>query len=101
MNFALVENNQIASEVTVPNSIYVLFNPWSRSDSVFMPDKTDPDEYVLNNFGIIYVGTVWAPEAREWYYEQFKKSALQTAVYILDFLNLSMEQRTDPVLVAR
>lgn len=102
VNFVIVENNQIVSEVTVPNSVYILFNPWSKTDpSVYMPDKTDLDEYILNNFGIIYVNTVYSPEAREWYYDQFKKSAIQTAVYLLDASNLSMEQRADPVLVAR
>ena len=101
INFVIVENNQIVSEVTVPNSIYVLFNPWSRADTVFMPDKTDLDEYVLNTFGVIYVGTVYDPEAREWYYDQFKKSAIQTAVYLLDASNLSMKQRSNPIIVAR
>ena len=101
INFAIVENNQIVSEANVPNTIYILFNPWSNSDSVYMPDKTDLDEYVLNTYGVIYMGTVYDPEAREWRYDQFRATSIQAAVYLLDSLNLPMQQRADPVIVSR
>lgn len=101
INFVIVENNQIVSEVTAKNNVYVLFNPWSRSDTVYMPDQSDLDEYILNTFGIIYMNSIYDQELKEWYYDQFRKSAIQTAVYLLDNSRLSMQQRADPVLVAR
>ena len=101
INFVIVENNQIVSEVTAKNNVYILFNPWSRSDTVYMSDKSDLDEYILNTFGIIYMNSIYDQELKEWYYDQFRKSAIQTAVYLLDNSRLTMQQRADPVLVAR
>lgn len=66
-----------------------------------MASKADTDEYLLNDFGIIFVGTKEAPEPREWYYEQFKKASFDATMFVLDRSGLTPRQRGSAVAVSR
>uniref|UniRef100_A0A3P9IIN6 Protein-glutamine gamma-glutamyltransferase K n=1 Tax=Oryzias latipes TaxID=8090 RepID=A0A3P9IIN6_ORYLA len=78
---AVIGRYRLTVEITCPNGlaiytfnpsddIYMLFNPWSKDDSVFLDDEEDRQEYVLNDVGCIYWGRVNQIEARTWNYGQ-------------------------------
>ncbi|RWS08515.1 Protein-glutamine gamma-glutamyltransferase 4-like protein [Dinothrombium tinctorium] len=81
---------------------YILFNPWSSLDDVYMPDSSDISEYVLNEVGLLWQGSYANMGVRVWYYEQFLPSILPAVMYILrktslEPINLKPEERGDVV----
>ena len=71
------------------------------ADLVYLPSESDRQEYVLNDFGIIFTGSRESVEYREWYYDQFKTNSLLATLYVLDRSGLTPAQRADPVQVGR
>uniref|UniRef100_A0A8B9ZR12 Protein-glutamine gamma-glutamyltransferase 4 n=1 Tax=Anas zonorhyncha TaxID=75864 RepID=A0A8B9ZR12_9AVES len=83
------------------NTIYLLFNPWCETDIVFLSNEAERNEYVLNDTGYIYVGSVYSIHGRPWNFGQFEESILDTCMYLLDKSKLKMSSRRDPVIVSR
>ncbi|XP_020663327.3 protein-glutamine gamma-glutamyltransferase 4 [Pogona vitticeps] len=83
------------------NSIYVLFNPWCKADSVFMADNDERTEYVLNDTGYIYVGSTKNIRGRPWNFGQFEEDVLDCCMYLLDKSQLKLNARKDPVIISR
>ncbi|KPP68896.1 Coagulation factor XIII A chain-like [Scleropages formosus] len=52
------------------SEIYILFNSWAPDDTVFMHDDTERMEYVLNQVGTIYCGSISNVMKRPWHYGQ-------------------------------
>ncbi|KTG42564.1 hypothetical protein cypCar_00013814 [Cyprinus carpio] len=44
-------------EQTKPQTFYLLFNPWCKDDSVYLPSEELLQEYILNENGILYQGS--------------------------------------------
>eukprot|EP00794_Sanderia_malayensis_P015757 gene15757-17346_t len=63
--------------------VYILFNPWVEEDEVYMPDNKLLDEYVLNDHGILFQGSVHNIYPIRWYFGQFEGMALEVAFGIL------------------
>lgn len=85
----------------IPQNTYILFNPWSREDSVFLDNEDKRREYVLNDVGKIYVGTQKEPKGRRWIYGQFADSVLPAAMLMLNHAKLDYVGRASPILVSR
>lgn len=86
-----------------PDPVYLLFNPWCKSDQVFMEDKSLLDEYVLNDSGYIYQGSGTSQIlAKPWNYGQFDEGILDISMFILrqGFSEVG-HQMSDPVRVSR
>ncbi|XP_043914432.1 protein-glutamine gamma-glutamyltransferase K-like [Protopterus annectens] len=81
--------------------ICILFNPWCPDDTVFMNNEQWRQEYVLNEFGIIYRGSVNQNSSMKWSYAQFAKSIMDACYYTVDRAGLTLSERKDPVVVAR
>lgn len=58
----------------IPQSLILLFNPWIKNDSVFLPEWPAKDEYVLNDQGIIWRGTQSQMKTTHWNYSQVRSS---------------------------
>ncbi|XP_072852632.2 protein 4.2 isoform X1 [Pogona vitticeps] len=56
-------------------SFALLFNPWCRGDSVFLPNEAQRQEYVLNQDGTIYWGLEEAPQEQPWDFGQVGEGA--------------------------
>ncbi|XP_032816217.2 protein-glutamine gamma-glutamyltransferase K-like [Petromyzon marinus] len=84
-----------------PLSVYILFNPWCREDTVYMESEEERQEYVLRETGLIYYGTKEQISARPWVFGQFGKGILDTCLHLLDRANMPLYGRNDPVNVAR
>uniref|UniRef100_A0A8D0L2I7 protein-glutamine gamma-glutamyltransferase n=1 Tax=Sphenodon punctatus TaxID=8508 RepID=A0A8D0L2I7_SPHPU len=86
----------------------LLFNPWLSEDDVFMPDNTEREEYVLSEFGVIFVGNINRIGNFGWNYGQFQGGILNICLSLLDrSLNYrkdpatDMSRRNDPKYVGR
>jgi len=78
--------------------VVVLFNPWSSADAVYMSDSTDLDEYILNEDGMMWLGS--SPQSSTgWTYDQFDNDVLEVTLVLLDSLTYSY--RNDIIEVAR
>ncbi|XP_007249233.3 protein-glutamine gamma-glutamyltransferase 2 [Astyanax mexicanus] len=95
-------------EQTSPYSFYLLFNPWSAADSVYMPDEELLQEYVLNENGILYQGSWDQITSMPWNFGQFEKAVVDICFEILDnspaalkHSEMDIANRADPVYVSR
>ncbi|XP_050728969.1 hemocyte protein-glutamine gamma-glutamyltransferase-like [Eriocheir sinensis] len=80
---------------------YILFNPWSRDDAVFMEDEAKREEYVMNDQGKVYVGAYRRSRGRPWAFGQFDDVVLPVAVYLLEISRVADPERGNPVKVVR
>ncbi|XP_054247778.1 protein-glutamine gamma-glutamyltransferase E-like [Indicator indicator] len=71
----------------------LLFNPWSSDDDVFMPNKAECEEYVLEEFGIIFAGNKNRINGFGWNFGQFQGDILNICLSMLD---RSLNHRQDP-----
>ncbi|XP_076208449.1 protein-glutamine gamma-glutamyltransferase E-like isoform X1 [Aptenodytes patagonicus] len=71
----------------------LLFNPWSSGDDVFMPNKAECEEYVLEEFGIIFAGNKNRISSFGWNFGQFQGDILNICLSMLD---RSLNYRQDP-----
>ncbi|XP_061630916.1 protein-glutamine gamma-glutamyltransferase 2 [Phyllopteryx taeniolatus] len=87
---------------------HLLYNPWCRDDAVYLPDEKLLQEYIMNEHGIIYVGSSDYISSRHWHFGQFEENVMDICFEILDNSNdalrnseKDMKQRWDPVYVGR
>uniref|UniRef100_A0A8B9V7L0 protein-glutamine gamma-glutamyltransferase n=1 Tax=Anas zonorhyncha TaxID=75864 RepID=A0A8B9V7L0_9AVES len=71
----------------------LLFNPWSSGDDVFMSNKAECEEYVLEEFGIIFSGNTHHINSFGWNFGQFQGDILNICLSMLD---RSLNYRQDP-----
>ncbi|KGL99954.1 Protein-glutamine gamma-glutamyltransferase E, partial [Charadrius vociferus] len=72
----------------------LLFNPWSSGDDVFMPNKAECEEYVLEEFGIIFAGNKNHISSFGWNFGQFQEDIINICLSMLD---RSLSYRQDPI----
>ncbi|XP_029467471.1 protein-glutamine gamma-glutamyltransferase E-like [Rhinatrema bivittatum] len=90
-------SSQIASNgknsTKVIGNVTMLFNAWVKEDDVYMSNANERDEYVLNETGLVYVGSANSFGSRGWDYAQFEAGVLTTT---LKMLNSNLQYRRDP-----
>ncbi|XP_074965325.1 protein-glutamine gamma-glutamyltransferase E-like [Phalacrocorax aristotelis] len=85
-----------SSSPTSLGTFVLLFNPWSSGDDVFMPNKAECEEYVLEEFGIIYAGNKNRISSFGWNFGQFQDDILNICLAMLDrSLNYRQDSVTD------
>ncbi|XP_048826964.1 coagulation factor XIII A chain [Brienomyrus brachyistius] len=85
-----------------PNTdVYILFNPWSQADSVYLDDEAELGECILNETGVLYHGEVKDISVRPWSYGQFEYGILDACLYVMDKASMPLINRGDAVKVAR
>ncbi|XP_061779708.1 protein-glutamine gamma-glutamyltransferase E-like isoform X2 [Nerophis lumbriciformis] len=65
-------------------TLVVLFNPWFSGDSVFMSDKLERQEYVMNEQGVIYRGSTNYISGMNWDFGHFEDDMVDICLMILD-----------------
>eukprot|EP00064_Thunnus_orientalis_P021556 superscaffoldBa00006615_g21721 len=81
--------------------LYMLFNAWCPEDAVFLPDESGRREYVLNDYGVIFQGSVGAVSSRGWMYGQFEQGILDACIYILDSSQMPIYDRGNAIKLVR
>ncbi|XP_003791885.1 erythrocyte membrane protein band 4.2 [Otolemur garnettii] len=61
----------------------VLFNPWGREDAVFLGNEAQRWEYLLNQNGLIYLGTADCIQAESWDFGQFEGDVIDLSLNLL------------------
>ncbi|OWF54544.1 protein-glutamine gamma-glutamyltransferase K-like isoform X1 [Mizuhopecten yessoensis] len=84
-----------------PDDIYVIFNPWCPDDLVFLDDENLRQEYVVNETGRIWMGTVRKFCVRPWNFAQFDDVCLVAALAMMEKSELGDPARGNPLLVVR
>ncbi|XP_038561658.1 protein-glutamine gamma-glutamyltransferase 2 [Micropterus salmoides] len=95
-------------ERTDKNSFHLLFNPWCKDDAVYLPDESLLQEYVMNEDGIIYMGSWDNINSLPWNFGQFEDYVMDICFEVLDNSKealknseMDIERRSDPVYVSR
>ncbi|XP_075033770.1 protein-glutamine gamma-glutamyltransferase E-like [Mixophyes fleayi] len=106
-----VSSNASNTQAVYPQPIgrlYLLFNPWNQEDDVFLAEESERQEYVLNEKGVIFVGSEYAIAPLTWGYNQFERSILEICFAIMDrSINYQKDpgtdvaHRNDPLYVCR
>ncbi|PNJ15980.1 EPB42 isoform 2 [Pongo abelii] len=78
----------------------LLFNPWSREDAVFLKNEAQRTEYLLNQNGLIYLGTADCIQAESWDFGQFEGDVIDLSLCLLS-ADKQVEKWSQPVHVAR
>lgn len=86
---------------SIRESIYVIFNPWSMEDTVYLHKDEARNEYVLNEVGKVYMGSYQQITGTRWHYGQFNEYVLPGMMMLLDRTRLDINQRSDVVKVSR
>uniref|UniRef100_A0A8C6SS32 protein-glutamine gamma-glutamyltransferase n=1 Tax=Neogobius melanostomus TaxID=47308 RepID=A0A8C6SS32_9GOBI len=86
----------------------LLCNPWCKEDSVYIPFEDQREEYVLNDSGLLFMGTATNLVSRPWSFDLFESGVLEACLNLLDVspqhkLNQQMDHmnRNDPVYLSR
>uniref|UniRef100_A0A8C9J5W2 Protein 4.2 n=1 Tax=Panthera tigris altaica TaxID=74533 RepID=A0A8C9J5W2_PANTA len=77
----------------------VLFNPWAREDAVFLERESQRTEYVLNQNGLIYLGTADCIQEEPWDFGQFEVDVIDLSLHLLS-MDKQVEEWGNPVHVA-
>uniref|UniRef100_A0A8D3DEA7 protein-glutamine gamma-glutamyltransferase n=1 Tax=Scophthalmus maximus TaxID=52904 RepID=A0A8D3DEA7_SCOMX len=81
--------------------MYLLFNAWCPEDTVYVANEGERREYVLNDSGVIFQGTVESVSQRTWMYGQFERGILDACIYILDMSRMPITDRGHAVKLIR
>lgn len=94
-------SSRTVTKITCPEEIFVLFNAWCADDTVYLEEEEQRQEYVLDDTGLIWVGTYRDNEPVPWNFGQYELCVLECAVYLLSNANLEAGARSDPVKLTR
>jgi transglutaminase 1 len=94
-------NNQQLAIFQFDIDIYFLFNPWQKDDVCALLSPEEIAEYVMNEHGQIYLGSLNIPRPIPWYFGQFESAVLLTALTLLNRTQLSAEHLIDLPLILR
>uniref|UniRef100_A0A8C5R6C4 protein-glutamine gamma-glutamyltransferase n=1 Tax=Leptobrachium leishanense TaxID=445787 RepID=A0A8C5R6C4_9ANUR len=86
----------------------LLFNCWAQDDVVYLSDEAQRTEYVLSEFGLIFMGEANSPQSVPWDYGQCQENILNICLFLMDS-TLSyrrnpaedVRRRNDPVYLCR
>ncbi|XP_029990334.1 protein-glutamine gamma-glutamyltransferase E-like [Sphaeramia orbicularis] len=95
-------------EETLLTNLVVLFNPWCPDDPVFLSDEAERQEYVMNEEGLVFVGSSDYISRVKWDFGQFEDDMVKICMMILDKSyshendpDKDVSSRADPIYVSR
>ncbi|XP_011473235.1 protein-glutamine gamma-glutamyltransferase 5 [Oryzias latipes] len=90
------------------SSFVLLCNPWCSEDSVFLPFEDQREEYVLRDYGLVFMGTPMNTVSRPWSYDLYESGVLEACMNLLEVSpqhqrnpNMDYLERSDPVYIGR
>ncbi|XP_013398584.1 protein-glutamine gamma-glutamyltransferase K isoform X1 [Lingula anatina] len=99
--FVETKRNDKENRQQAKSPIYVLFNAWCKDDAVYMADDDLKEEYVLNEKGRLWRGTVNNFGGSPWNFGQFEDVSLDAALYVLQKAKITGPALGNPVIVTR
>lgn len=87
---------------SIQTPIYILFNPYCRDDQVFMENRDERKEYLLNDTTLIWRGSYNRMRPSVWKIGQFERYILECSIKLIATVGkVPAAHRGDPVRVAR
>jgi probable HAF family extracellular repeat protein len=86
-------------EKSFARPVVLLFNPWDPNDETYLGNDAERVEYVLDESGLIWVGTARFNRADPWDFAQFEDDVFLVTLGLLD--GLPEIRRSSPVFVSR
>ncbi|XP_077192303.1 protein-glutamine gamma-glutamyltransferase E-like [Paroedura picta] len=97
-----------SAPATILGTAVMLFNPWNKEDDVYMPNNAERVEYVLSEFGVVFMGSANRIGQSGWNIGQFQEDILDICLTLLDRSRSFMQDaqrdlalRNDPKHVGR
>lgn len=91
-----------AVSYTHDKGIFILFNPWSKLDQVYMKSEEWREECVLHDTGLIWRGSYNRLRPTVWKYAQFEKDILECSLLLINSVGkVTGRARSDPVKIVR
>ncbi|KAK3724553.1 hypothetical protein QZH41_019598 [Actinostola sp. cb2023] len=84
-----------------PEKIYILFNAWVKDDAVYIENDAHRKEYVLNDHGRIWIGSIKKMISIPWNFGQFEAVALTVFARLMELSNLGTSARGNPTSMCR
>ncbi|XP_033620863.1 erythrocyte membrane protein band 4.2 [Fukomys damarensis] len=78
----------------------LLFNPWNREDAVFLQNEAQRREYLLDQNGLIFLGTADYIQEEPWDFGQFESDVMDLSLDLLG-VDKQVEEWSQPAHVAR
>ncbi|KAF4111816.1 hypothetical protein G5714_006611 [Onychostoma macrolepis] len=86
----------------------LLCNPWCQADSVFLQSEDLRTEFVRNDFGLLFKGSLGNIDSRPWSFDQYEKGILDICMKLLQLspqhqadMRKDLQNRSDPVYIGR
>ncbi|XP_020846412.1 protein-glutamine gamma-glutamyltransferase 2 [Phascolarctos cinereus] len=86
----------------------LIFNPWCQADSVYMEKDDHRNEYVLNQYGIIFQGSSTYINTIPWNFGQFEDGIIDICIELLDMspkfitdASRDCSRRGSPIYISR
>ncbi|CAM4619930.1 unnamed protein product [Leuciscus chuanchicus] len=86
----------------------LLCNPWCQADSVFLQSEDLRNEYIRNDFGLLFKGSPGNVDSRPWSFDQYEKGILDICMKLLQLSPQSQADakkdllnRNSPVYISR
>ncbi|NXV76204.1 F13A factor, partial [Atlantisia rogersi] len=70
-------------------------------DAVYLDDEKEREEYVLNDVGIVFHGSINEIKLRSWSYGQFEENILDACLFLMDKAELELSGRGNPIKICR
>ncbi|XP_076656621.1 transglutaminase isoform X2 [Halictus rubicundus] len=91
-----------AVSYSMRHPFYLIFNPWSEEDVVYLEDEDQRQEYVLAEDGLIWRGSYNRLRPTVWKYSQFERDILDCALHLMTRVGkVRINGRSDPVVISR
>nr|XP_056700937.1 protein-glutamine gamma-glutamyltransferase E-like [Euleptes europaea] len=83
-NLSMTTGSGSSAPAASLGTVVLLFNPWLRGDDVFMANIAEREEYVLSEFGLVFVGSANHISRSGWNFGQFQEGILNICLAMLD-----------------
>ncbi|XP_056316671.1 protein-glutamine gamma-glutamyltransferase 2 [Danio aesculapii] len=90
------------------NTLTLLFNPWCKDDSVYLPSEAERQEYIMSEQGVVYKGVDEYITSMSWDYAQFEEDIVDICLKLLDLNPKCLKEpqedysaRCNPVYISR
>uniref|UniRef100_A0A8C2WM20 Protein-glutamine gamma-glutamyltransferase 2 n=1 Tax=Cyclopterus lumpus TaxID=8103 RepID=A0A8C2WM20_CYCLU len=101
-------SEELGDESNPLATLVVLYNPWCPDDWVYMKDVEEINEYVMNEKGLIYKGSMNYIFPLDWDFGQFEDKMVEISLKILDLNHKHLldpgddvSARCNPIYVGR
>ncbi|XP_075997285.1 transglutaminase 5, like [Genypterus blacodes] len=106
--FKLRVLTQSGKKIYACGTFILLCNPWCPEDAVYIPFEDQREEYVLNDSGLLFMGTAKNLVSRPWSFDQFEPGVLEACLNLLQVSPQHIRskrgdylKRNNPVYISR